>query len=72
MVDQKFKSIIILGVYLLSIVMIGFFAFEEGYYSGLKTLCPSGNLNSYPEGVIRCESPFNSSGELFLEVNYFG
>ena len=70
-IDQSVKSIIILSVYILSIVAIAFFAFEEGYYSGLKTLCPSGLLNIHPDDGVRCENPI-SDGELFLEVNYYG
>lgn len=71
MVDQSVKSLIILVVYILSIVMVSFFAFEEGYYSGLQTLCPMGDLNVGFDGVVRCEAPVNDN-ELFLEVNYFG
>lgn len=71
MVKQSVKSLIILTVYVLTIVAVAFLAYDEGYYTGLKTLCPSGLLNIHPDDGVRCELPINNS-ELFLEVNYYG
>ena len=73
MVKQNVKTVIILTVYLITIVSVAFFAYEEGYYTGLKTLCPRGAINIHPDGFVRCDMPVNDEfDELFLEVNYYG
>lgn len=58
------KTIIIfLVAYSLIIISICYFAYTEGYYDGMKKLCPAGELYENMDGEIECLINYTHPGQ---------